>query len=329
MRTIDLVVLGSYVQDHVFVTDRAPDRGETVIGRFATVPGGKGFNQAIAAHRQGARVCFIGALGRDGLGEYAQSYAKEDGLVCDWEIRDDAATGAAGIVVDAHGDNRIVVALGANEKLSRQFLLDRKRLVRDAKVVLTQFETNADIIAELFRLANEHTVVSILNPAPMNPAIVSRELIAMADIVTPNETEFAGVIERFGGSAEAIRAARAAAQLSDPMLHALCRSTGIPTLVVTLGEYGCFVSHADATVRKDADAYYRIAPESVRAVDTTGAGDAFSGALAAAMLLFHFQHPFRKCVEHANRVAALSTEKAGAATSMPTRAEVNQRFRSL
>ena len=162
----------------------------------------------------------------------------------------------------------------------------------------------------------------MLNPAPANVAL-PRELLAQADILTPNETECAGLFARHLGEridCEAI------ASLDSPRLHALCREL-LPggTVVVTLGAAGCFVSHPDNATRGDDSAWYRLAAEPATPVDTTGAGDAFNGALAAALA----QRPgaaFAVHLREANRYAALSTERAGAALSMPTREDLDARF---
>src|SRR4029077_17537010 len=108
--------------------------------------------------------------------------------------------------------------------------------------------------------------------APFNPGL-DAELLRSADVVTPNESEFAQLIEHLGGNIDACSAARNCATLPDPLLHELCRTTGVATIVLTLGAHGCFVSHADPLARKDGDKYYRIAAETAKFVDTVGAGD--------------------------------------------------------
>ena len=147
------------------------------------------------------------------------------------------------------------------------------------------------------------------------------EIAPLADILTPNETEFAFLLrERYGQAV-----APTYWELADAQLHALCRATGIPTVVITLGDKGCFVSHAEAATRGDAEPYYRLPAEPARCVDTTGAGDAYSGGLAAGLVHFAGQ-PFRRAATHANRVAALSVEQPGTAPAMPTREAVRARF---
>lgn len=319
----DLVVIGSYVQDHAWLTERFPDTGETRRATgFNTGPGGKGFNQAIAAHRQGVRTLFIGAVGDDHLGRNAQAFAREEGLACRWQVRGEAPTAASSIVVDAGGRNRIVVALGANEHLAPDFLAAQRDALAGARWLLLQLENNLDAVDAGLRLAADAGVVPILNPAPVHPDL-DPALLDRVALITPNESEFALLLERIAGVA--IDASRIAG-LSDDALHAYSRKLGVATVVVTLGEHGCFVSHgADSPFAAGESGSYRIAAERVQAVDSTGAGDAFNGALAAALIRLAGR-PFRDAVEHANRSAALSTETVGTAPAMPTFAQVQQRF---
>lgn len=315
-----LLVVGSYVQDHTWQTERLPLAGETRRAHgFSTAPGGKGFNQAIAAHRQGVPVRFVGAIGDDPLGRFAQAYAREQGLSSHWQVNTEAPTAAAGIIVDAIGHNQILVALGANERLDPVPL---REAVASAALLLVQLENNLDAIVALVELAAEAKVPVQLNPAPMHPD-VDAALLAGVALLTPNETEFAALVERIAGTH--IEPAQVAA-LSDDALHAYSRKLGVGTVVITLGEHGCFVSHGSNSRygRGDEDRY-RVAAAPVRPVDSTGAGDAFNGALAAA-LLREPDAPFRAAIEHANRSAALSTEALGAAPAMPSLADVRERF---
>jgi ribokinase len=169
-------------------------------------------------------------------------------------------------------------------------------------------------------LGREAGARCVLNPAPVHPSI-TRATLDAAGILTPNETEFALLCERFAPPAPA---AEHVAALDDASLHALCRRLSSGTVVVTLGRHGGFVSHGD-DARGDAQSHYRFVAEAVKAIDTTGAGDAFSGGLAAALCLFPEQ-AFEHAVRHANRVAALSTEIIGTAPAMPTKVQVEARF---
>ncbi|MEZ5461134.1 ribokinase [Dokdonella sp.] len=317
-----VIVVGSYVQDHVWLTDSFPKPGETrrALG-FSTGPGGKGFNQAIACVRQAGDVLFMGAVGSDALGHGAREYASREGLACKWLVIDEVPTATAGIVVNAEGANQIMVNLAANEKLTIDFLQSNASQFADARVLLVQLENNLDAVRGALELGGRHGLLRMLNPAPMH-AGVDASLLAECDVITPNETEFAQLLQHIAG--KPLPPAEVAAK-ADRELNECCRRLGVATCLITLGASGCFVSHAPDNLRGDSEPFYRLPAEVVHAVDTTGAGDAFNGALAAA-LGRATKGSFREAVVEANRVAALSTEKPGAAQAIPFRAEVIERF---
>jgi ribokinase len=316
-----VVVVGSYVQDHAWVVDRFPAPGETrrALG-FSSGPGGKGFNQAVACVRQGVATAFLGALGDDALGATAREFAQAEGLDARWQSVAPTPTAASSILVNAQGENQIAVDLAANEKLDAAFLRAHAALFEGASVVLCQLENGLAAIDAALALGREAGARCVLNPAPVHPQL-TRATIDAAGILTPNETEFDLLCQRFAGPAPG---AEHVAALDNASLHALCRKLSGGTVVITLGRHGGFVSHGEDR-RGDDAACYRYAAENAKAIDTTGAGDAFSGGLAAAMCLFD-EAPFRVAVAHANRVAALSTETIGTAPAMPTRAKVEARF---
>lgn len=306
-----VVVAGSFNVDHVWRCDTLPAGGATIAGRYSTGPGGKGFNQAVAASRAGASTTFVCALGDDAGGLLARQLASADGLAL---VAEDSGepTGTAGIYVDARGRNSIVIGAGANASLSTPFITANKALVSSAKVLLAQLESPIETIEAALELARQHGVTTVLNAAPANaPSTIS--LLKLADVLTPNETEFAALLGRHVG--ERIEADDVAA-LDGATLHELCRKLSGNTVVVTLGAVGVFVSHAPERLRGDSSAYYRVAAESVQAVDTTGAGDAFNGSLAASLATAG-DVPFVQHVRFANRYAARSTENEGAALAMP------------
>ena len=316
------IIVGSYVQDHVWRTDRFPRPGETRrASGFSTGPGGKGFNQAVACVRQQGNVLFIGALGNDGLGESARNFAENEKLACAWLTLDQVPTAAAGIIVNADGDNQIMVNLAANEHLSTDFLRGHGARFAGARVLLVQLENNLDAIRTALELGLEHGLLRVLNPAPMHAGI-DTAILSLCDLITPNETEFAQLVERFCG--QPLKADEVAT-MANVKLHALCRDLGVPSVVVTLGASGCFVSHAADNLRGDSRDHYRVAAEKVVAVDTTGAGDSFNGALVA-VLSSSTPGVFADAVRYANRVAAMSAEKPGAASAVPHRHEVIARF---
>lgn len=316
-----VVVVGSYVHDHVWLTERFPETGETLGATgFATGPGGKGFNQAVACHRQGTAVTFIGAIGDDHLGMAARAFADAEGLDCRWLQQAQLPTAAASITVDRSGANRILVNFAANERLDIDFIETHAGTFASARVVLVQLENNLDAVRKGLDLGARHGLLRMLNPAPVHRDI-DAALLARCDLITPNENEMMLLLERIAGRRVD---AREIAGLADVPLHALCRTLGVPTVVITLGAAGCFVSHGDDR-RGDAAPFYRIAAERVQTVDTVGAGDAFNGALAG-VLSRRDARPFRCAIVRANRVAAISTETVGASIAMPTAAAVDARF---
>jgi ribokinase len=315
-----VVVVGSFNVDHVWRVAALPQPGATLSGDYASGPGGKGFNQAMAARRAGTATAFVCALGDDAGAQLARALCANDGI----DLREhgcDAPTGTAGIYVDAQGRNSIVIGAGANARLAPGFVEATLATLPKPAVVLAQLESPADAIESALRFGRDGGATTILNPAPAN-ASVSEAMLQLADVITPNETEFAALLDRHAG--ERI-AADAVAGLDPARLHALCRKLGHDaSVVVTLGASGCFVSHG-ANRRGDADACYRVPAAPATTIDTTGAGDAFNGALAAA-LAQRPQPAFAEHVRFATRYAALSTERAGAALAMPRLDAVNARF---
>ena len=307
-----VVVVGSFNVDHVWRVASLPQPGATLSGDYASGPGGKGFNQAMAARRAGAATAFVCALGEDAGAQLARALCVGD----DIDLRDfacDSSTGTAGIYVDANGRNEIVVAPGANARLEPRFVESALSALAAPSVVLAQLESPPEAIAAALRFGRERGATTILNPAPANVAVPG-SLLALADVLTPNETEFAALLGRHVG--ERIDA-DAVSGLDQGRLHVLCRDLGHDaSVVVTLGASGCFVSHPESNLRGDEVACYRIAAEAVKVVDTTGAGDAFNGALAASLAL-RPDAAFAEHVRFASKYAGLSTEREGAALKMP------------
>jgi ribokinase len=296
-----IVVVGSFVRDLSFRCASFPAAGETVLGTFATGPGGKGSNQAVAAARAGAPVRFVGAVGRDNLGREAALFLKSEGIDACLPAKPRYSTAAAMILVDSSGQNEIVVALGASAVLSPRNV--PASLLRGARVVICQGEANNAVNMHSFRLARRLGATTVLNPAPMGPAF-DRRILALTDILVPNESEFAALTaHRPAGSMEA--------------LHKAARSLGVPTVVVTLGESGCLVSAPDG--------WAAIPSHRVRAVDTTGAGDAFVGGLAAGLV--RFGGDILRAARFGNATAALSVTRPGTAPSMPRLREIDRLLR--
>jgi len=307
----DVAVVGSFNVDHVWRCDVLPQHGETRSGTYSTGPGGKGFNQAIASARAGASTSFLCALGDDIGAQLARALADADGIAL-VDQRSEHPTGTAGIYVDAHGRNAIVIGAGANGDLRDSFVQSQWAVIAQARVVLVQRESPADAVTTALRIGREVGAITMLNPAPAN-ADVDADLLALADLLTPNETEFAALL---AAHCDTTIAPDDVANTDDATLHAHCRRL-LPhgTVVVTLGAAGAFVSHPADALRGDSVALYSVPAFPAIPIDTTGAGDAFSGALAAS--ISQLDQPFAEHVRFAARYAARSTEVAGAATSMP------------
>ncbi|HET8818154.1 MAG TPA: PfkB family carbohydrate kinase [Xanthomonadaceae bacterium] len=326
VRVTRVVVVGSFNFDHAWHAASLPRPGETRCGgTHASGPGGKGFNQAVAAARAGAGTTFVCALGDDAAGAAARAMAAEEGVtLC--ALRSNAPTGTAGIFVAADGANSIVIAAGANADLSADFVAAQSALVAAAGVLLVQLEVPLAAVRAALLLARDAGVTTMLDPAP-GDVPTTPDLLALCDIITPNETEFAALVQRHLGQAIG---ATEVASLDDPSLHGLCRQL-LPAgrVVVSLGAAGCFASHPDDSPDLagggGAIPFQRMPAEPVDACDTTGAGDAFDGALAAALAL-DLRAPFHRHLRFANRFAALACERPGAAAAMPRRGALVARF---
>ena len=320
----DVCVIGSYVQDLAFNTPSFPAPGETRIGTFKTGPGGKGFNQAVACNRQGISTAFIGAVGDDIFGRGVRDFIASEGLTAHLQKFTEHASGAASIVVNASAENLIVVALGANDHLSPDYIADHAETVKGAKIVVCQVENNIAATEKALFLAGESGAIALLNPAPINDKL-SRELVLMADVLVPNETEFAFLMDHLFD----VKLPADYWTEDDATLHNYCCQAEVEVVILTLGDKGCFVSYNEnarrvrGNLRPEQD-YFRVPVVKVSPKDSTGAGDAFSGGLAAGLVRFNLD--LKKSLEYATVVAGLSTEKAGTAPAMPTRAEVEARL---
>ena len=295
-----IVVVGSSNTDMVVRLRRLPAPGETLFGEtFAMLPGGKGANQAVAASRAGGRVSFIGRVGRDDLGDRALSGLVKEGIDVQGVSRDvSAPSGVALIWVSAAGENSIAVSPGANGRLASKHITQAAKVFSQASVVLLQLETPLSSVRVAARLANQVGACVILNPAPAMR--LPRELLRNIAVLTPNESEAESLTGiRVTDDASAARAAR--------RLH----EQGVETVIITLGSRGAYVSSHSVTER--------IAGLKVKAVDTTGAGDVFNGALAVALAE---GRALRQAVRFANVAAARSVTRRGAQPSAPIRSEI-------
>lgn len=307
-----VIVVGSFVQDLTFFCGHFPTPGQTTVGTFATGPGGKGSNQAVAAGRTGVPTLFIGAVGRDAFAAEAARFYAAEGIGARFIAKPAHATATAGIIVNADGQNEIVVALGASAQIKPADV--DATLIRKARVVVCQHEATLQINAHVFRLARRAGVTTVLNPAPMRgdfkPAILKD-----TDILIPNETEFVALANQLGLTGKKRFTEGALAALSPEKLHRLCRGFGAPTLIVTLGRKGCFVSQVDGFTAVPACT-------GIKVIDTTGAGDAFCGGFAAGLV--KFDGDIVAAARFGNAVAALSVTKRGTAPAMPTAREIER-----
>jgi ribokinase len=304
-----VVVVGSFMQDLRWNCAAFPTAGETVIGSFATGQGGKGSNQAIAAGRAGAATLFIGAVGRDAFAADARAFYKAEKIDALFIEKSGHATGTAAILVNASGQNEIVVGLGANARLAKADL-DLKRFA-GARVVVTQLESSLAAATAALKLAKAVGATAVLNPAPMRPDF-NPTLLKHADILIPNETEFAALVNLLPATGRKNFTETALAGLSDEAIHDLARTFGPPVVIVTLGKRGCLVSQTSG--------YTFIPSHKVKAVDTTGAGDAFVGGFSAGLV--KFKGDLVAAARFGTAVAALSVTKPGAAPAMPRKREI-------
>ncbi len=299
--TARIAILGIFVVDATFRTPRLPRMGETVIGEsVALSPGGKGSNQAVAAARLGAEVQFISRIGRDSFADMGLAAWAEAGVEPLVARSDTAATGAAAVLVEAAwGENAIVVCTGAANEISEADVDAAADAIRSASVFVTQFEQPLPAAARALAIAREAGVVTVLNPAPAADA--PGDMLRLSDYVTPNEAEAEALT---GVCVEDEAGARRAA--------AALRERGAGAAVITLGPRGALYDGPEGAMLVPA---FDAGP----VVETTGAGDAFNGAFATA--LAEGRDPVA-AVHFGCAAAGISVTRAGTASSMPDRAEV-------
>lgn len=301
-----VLVIGSANMDYTVSVPHLPAEGETVTGgSFYVSHGGKGANQAVAARRLGGDVRFVGCVGQDPQGDQVVDQMAAEGIPTDGVIRTEAATGVALIMVDREGRNQIAVASGANLELLPDLAKMHASLMPWAKVLLLQLEIPVPSVQWALATAREHGVLSILNPAPAQP--LPDTLLSLVDCLTPNSNE----AEILTGIA--VKGPDSASQAAQ---HLLAR--GVRRVIVTLGAQGALCCDGKSAL------HFPAFP--VDAVDTTGAGDAFNGALAVGLAV---GGTWEEALPLANAAAALACTKRGAQTSFPRRAEVEAFMRQL
>ena len=296
-------ILGIFVADLTFRTERMPNKGETYIGNsFKLGPGGKGSNQAVAARRAGAETMFITKIGKDTFGEMAMKLYADEGINSKyvWEIPD-MSTGAASIVVNEEtGDNAIIVVPGAADAMVPDDLDTAEAGIADCAFFMASLEVPIPVMQHGLEVAKRNGVPTILNPAPA--AILPDEVYGLSDYFTPNETEAAILA---GIPVLTIEDAEEAAKIF--------LQRGIDTVVITLGEKGAYVRNS--VINQHVPAF----DMGGKILETTGAGDAFNGgfayALAEGMSLI-------EAVRFGSATAAISVTRLGTAPAMPVNSEI-------
>ncbi|MDX2322421.1 MAG: ribokinase [Moritella sp.] len=295
-----LVVLGSVNADHVLQVASFPRPGETLLGHgYAVIPGGKGANQAVAAARLGADIAFIACVGDDSFGHKMLNEFARDGINTQAVmVEQDTPTGIAMIQVAATGENSICISAEANARLTPERLAPHGDLIAQADTLLMQLETPIATITQAAKIAKQAGTRVVLNPAPAQP--LNDDLLAVVDLITPNETE-----------AELLTGIKvtdmASAQVAANVLHA----KGISEVMITLGSQGVWISSGGEGKQ--------VPGFRVDAVDTTAAGDTFNGGLLAGL---QAGLALNDAIIFAHAAAAISVTRVGAQTSIPTKAEV-------
>ena len=300
-----ICVVGACNIDLISYVPRLPALGETLHGtRFHMGYGGKGANQAVMAAKLGGEVTMIAKLGRDVFGEGTLRNLQSFGISTKHvHFTAEAPSGVAPIAVDPEGRNAIIIVTGANDLLTQEEIEAARPEIAASSAFVCQLEIPLEISMAALRLARQCRVPTIFNPAPARPSLPD-EVYGLCDVFCPNEAEtelLTGMPVNDMAQAEAV-----ACEL---------RRRGARTVVLTLGERGCLLV---------AEGVRHVPAEKVKAVDSTGAGDAFVGSLA----FFMVQEPLQKAVELAVRIATCSVLKSGTQTSFPARQELQDLFGS-
>ncbi len=298
----NLVVLGSINADHILNLETFPTPGETVTGnQYQVAFGGKGANQAVAAGRSGANIAFIACTGDDDTGERVRKQLASDNIdIAHVSVVAGESTGVALIFVNAEGENVIGIHAGANAALTTERVEAQRGIIAGAEALLMQLESPVESVLAAAKIAHENHTSVVLNPAPAR--VLSDELLALVDIITPNETEaekLTGI--RVENDDDAARAALA--------LH----EKGIGTVIITLGSRGVW-----ASVNGEGR---RVPGFKVKAIDTIAAGDTFNGALVTALLE---GKAMDDAIRFAHAAAAIAVTRKGAQPSVPWRKEIDE-----
>jgi ribokinase len=296
-----IVVVGSCNTDLIIRSPELPRPGQTVLGgEFSILPGGKGANQAVAAARAGAQVTFVGNIGQDRFGDEALARLRREGIDTRYLVRSRSASGVALILVNQRGENLISVAGSSNDELSPAHIVQALPAIRRARCLVVQLETPLPAVRKAVEIAGRYGVRVLLNPAP---AIrLPKSLLRQIEILTPNEIELAALTARPPRGKGTRHLERAAGELV---------AAGVKHVLVTRGpEEVCWCSER-------GERWFAV--PKVQAIDTVGAGDCFSGALASAIAE---DKSMEESIRFAIAAAAISVTRRGAQPSMPTRREI-------
>ena len=290
--------------DIVLKVENMAKVGETIFAKsLATIPGGKGANQAVASKRMGSNVYMIGKVGKDSNGDFLVSTLRCDDINTDYVFRDEnEPTGTAIINVNQEGNNSIVVVAGANMKITIDEIKESYSIIEDCDVLIAQFETPSEITIEAFKYAKAKGIITILNPAPAKK--IDETLLKYTDIIIPNETE---AYELTGVFVEDLESSKKAAETFIKM--------GVNYVIITLGSKG-----AALITKEQAEIISAI---KVNAIDTTAAGDSFIGAVSSKLGAEELSYKnLKKAIAFGNKVSSIVVQRAGAQPSIPTMKEV-------
>ena len=295
----EILVIGSSNTDLIARMENFPVKGETIEGlAFHQTMGGKGANQAMAAHKSGGKVSFVTCLGNDINGRSAIEYYKREGLDVSLSLLiDDVPSGTAMIWVDSKGDNSIVIIPGANGKLNSDYILKLEKYIAKASVVVLQMEIPLQTIETICSLAHKNNTMVMLNVAPANQ--LSDNLLKTIDILVVNKNE-----------AETLTGVKVESGKEEVVVDLLL-DRGVKTVLLTLGEKG--------SILKNQGNIFSVPAYRVRTIDTTAAGDTFCGAFIAEYIR---SQDFVKALEFATAASAICITRMGAQPSIPTLAEV-------
>lgn len=290
-----VLVVGSSNLDLVVSTQRFPRPGETIFGnKFEMFPGGKGANQAVCASRLGCKTTFVGKMGNDEFKEkLSQIMVESEVDITNLFIDEKEHTGTALITVDGNGQNQIIVISGSNMKLSPKDIESKSLLFKDTSVVLTQLEIPIETVLRVAQLAKENDALFILNPAPA--VQLPAHIFPLIDFITPNESEL-----------ELLSGMRISNDQSIEIAGRLLIDKGVKNVIVTLGAEGSVL------INKSCKKQFGV--NKVQVVDSTAAGDAFNGALAASLA---DNHSIEEAIEFASKIASITVTRMGAQSSMP------------